>query len=324
MPEVHKSWQRILSKVPEQLRESLNVILDFPPESVPRISSGVEYPESNSATSSNLGTKNGDPSPPNRISALPITYALHKPHVEKSKAIIEFERQGSCSICAQALEHDGGILAVCPNTGCETVSHLTCLSGNFLDADSRRGEGNQSPQDTSAGDGSVLPLSGMCKGCGENVKWVDLVKELTLRMRGAAEVERLLKPPRQKKVKEPNPTKRNREDTKTAIAGETVTADEATDDNDNDDEEGNLDELIDEDKEEDEENELDVTKDDSRLMAGGQSADDWRIIGDPEDDDLISVASTVHTSPEKAGRSTGMKLDTVIEDSDWDDAVVID
>jgi structure-specific endonuclease subunit SLX1 len=48
---------------------------------------------------------------------------------------------------------------------------------------------------------SILPIAGTCPKCHGPVKWGDMMTELTLRLRGAKEVDKLLKKKRQPKAK---------------------------------------------------------------------------------------------------------------------------
>ena len=108
-----------------------------------------------------------------------------KDHVAKSKAVFDFEREGNCIVCRAALLPDEGIYAICPNTGCEGVGHVTCWSKHLLSPDSSD---------------EVVPVSGECPSCGGRVKWGDMMKELSLRLRGQKEMEKLLKKPRKRKA----------------------------------------------------------------------------------------------------------------------------
>ncbi|KAI7058604.1 hypothetical protein KC352_g44021 [Hortaea werneckii] len=74
---------------------------------------------------------------------------------------------------------------VCPSEGCSALSHIDCLSKRFLDT-SRDGD-------------AMLPTSGNCPECGNKLQWVDLVKELSLRMRGEKEIKALFKKRRRTK-----------------------------------------------------------------------------------------------------------------------------
>ena len=49
----------------------------------------------------------------------------------------------------------------------------------------------------------MVPTTGQCAGCGTELRWIDLVKELSLRTRSEAEVQKLFK------VRKPRGTKQN-------------------------------------------------------------------------------------------------------------------
>jgi len=257
---------------------------------------------SQNATNTNLGTE--EVTSNRGIAMLPVTYATHKQHVEKGKAIIDFEREGSCSICSEDLIHDKGIYAICPHLVCETVSHLTCLSTNFLEGEagqrSSSGELNNTDQSP-----ALLPIAGKCKGCGSTVKWVDVVKEVTLRMRGAKEVEGLLKEPRRKARKKPTPSKRKLKD---AIAVTNMRASSDTDegqiDGTDDDAAEDLDDLRDVDPH-DEREDFDVTKDDARFATregSGYEQEEWLDIDNSDDDGLEPVTDALLASLDRAGQ----------------------
>jgi structure-specific endonuclease subunit SLX1 len=257
------------------------------------------------------------------IATLPLTYARHKQHVEKSKDIIDFEREGSCSICSQDLIHDGGIYTICPHPGCMSVSHLTCLSKSFLEAESEQCSSSGEPSNMDQ-DPALVPVDGKCKSCNGALKWVNVVKEITLRMRGAKEVEKLLKEPR-KTLKKSTPRKRRLKGASTASSAITTDTDVGHVDDDGTAEE--LDDPKDEDIPDDERENFDVTRDDVRFsIHDGPSdrQDEWLFIDDSDDDDLRSVTSTPHASPDKVERTRRTTMDPIIEDSDWHDVPVLD
>ena len=167
--DVYKAWLEWTRTVAEPLRSSVAITKDFPPNSLTENESS-EIPQTKKRKV-DYG-----------IDALDVGYASHKTHVEKGKEVVEFEREGKCTLCKDGLEHDAGIYAICPNTGCESVTHLTCLGKHFTeDAD------------------SVIPITGNCPSCNIELRWVDIVKEATLRLRGQKEVEKLLKVKRARK-----------------------------------------------------------------------------------------------------------------------------
>lgn len=216
--------------------------------------------------------------PDHGIQALKVDYSDQKSHVEKAKEIVDFEREGSCAICERDLEHDGGVYAICPNSGCQSVSHLTCLSKYFLKGD----------QD------ALVPISGKCPSCKADLKWVNIVKELTMRMRGQKEVEKLLKVKRARK-------------------GKAVKSSQAITESSDDD--------IDDDRDEE------LVFNDLRLgIQSADTGDSWHVISDSDNSDAGSVTSNASynkgASPYRPRRPIGLKA--VIEDSDWDDAEILD
>ncbi|POS88312.1 hypothetical protein EPUL_000367 [Erysiphe pulchra] len=108
---------------------------------------------------------------------LVIDYSNQKSHVEKTKNIFDFEQEGSCIICKICLKQNEGIYTVCPNPTCNSVTHMTCLSKYFLD-------GNND---------LLIPIKGVCPACHTETRWIDFVKELSLRLRGQKEISNLLK-----------------------------------------------------------------------------------------------------------------------------------
>jgi len=244
----------------ESIRDSLPVIQDFSP--VDQVSSGDE---------SGSSPKNKKRKTTHGIAALPIDYTNQKTHVVIGKAIVEFEREGSCTICKRNLEHDAGIYTICPSPGCESVTHLTCLSKHFLHGDEE----------------TLVPIKGHCPSCNTELRWVDVVKELSLRMRGQKEVEKLLKVKRARKTK----------------GSASQVAVESSDGEDDEDE------IMEE------------------FVPGtqGMVAHDWGAIDDSDGSDAesitsnISLAKTTSLHASKPG-----VLGKVIEDTDWDDMDVLD
>ncbi|KAH8591421.1 hypothetical protein B0O99DRAFT_519520 [Bisporella sp. PMI_857] len=261
--DAHKSWLRWTKIVSEPIRGSIIIITEFPPDKID-------------------GSKAAYRSGSHGIGALNVDYATQKEYVVKGKEIIDFEREGSCTICTTRLEHDEGIYAICPTDGCESVTHLTCLSKHFLENDPL----------------AVVPIEGNCPSCNSKLKWIDVVKELTLRIRGQKEVEKLLKP---KRIRKGN-----------VIPSQAITESEDS-----------LDELS-------EEEFMELAEkyfEEKPSISGEDMGDDWRTRYDSDDLDAASIISAASKlskekiKPGKGGKSIVLK--TVVEDSDWDDAVSI-
>ena len=141
-------------------------------------------------------------------------------------------------------------------------------------------------------DSPVVPLSGSCPSCNAALNWIDLVKEMSLRTRGEKEVAQLMRKPRERKNK--------------VTKGKSRLPSELVGNSDDDDIDDGL-----------------VAADivDEPLLE-----DDW-VYRDEDDDDMISV--TTAASESKAPSPTRVEkpdrvLHMVVEDSDWDNAEVLD
>ncbi|KAH6658258.1 GIY-YIG catalytic domain-containing protein [Truncatella angustata] len=170
-PDVYKAWNRWCSTASEPLRSSLEAFPDF----APTIANVEGITDSGAA-----------PAPaPWGIHALPLDYAPLKDYVAKTNSIFTFEREGDCVVCKEAIGPGEGLHAACYNDGCEGVGHVTCWSQYFLAEEQAD---------------HILPVSGNCPECGGKLVWGDMMKEMTLRLRGPKEVEKLLKKPRKRKA----------------------------------------------------------------------------------------------------------------------------
>jgi structure-specific endonuclease subunit SLX1 len=186
--EVHVQWTRYLgSDGVEPLRATLEVVTDFKPAAVLEAEAKKE-----GVTRQRLlenredheeSDHEGEEEPEGLewgIHALPLDYAPLAPYLEKGRNVTTFEREGRCVVCFQHLEHDKGLYAICPSGECEGMGHLDCWSRYLL---------HQQGED----DGTLLPVDGRCPKCSGAVKWGDMMRELTLRIRGQKEVEKVLK-----------------------------------------------------------------------------------------------------------------------------------
>ncbi|KAK2595045.1 Slx4p interacting protein [Conoideocrella luteorostrata] len=112
------------------------------------------------------------------IYALPVDYDPMTEYVVKTHEVVNFEQEGKCVHCAQELESGKGLHAMCPNKTCKAMGHLACWSKHALSNDTTE---------------HIIPDRCLCPKCGEDIRWGDMVKELSLRVRGPAEVKKLLK-----------------------------------------------------------------------------------------------------------------------------------
>jgi len=264
--DVYRAWQRWNASVDGTIRSSINTILDF--------KQLVEGAEDNNAPKSTQAKSKRKQEPLH----LDVGYKSFKPHVEKSLSLLTKDQRLSCAVCTTELGLGTQTIVVCPKGDCRTVSHMTCLAKRFLDEE--------------RSDALVLPTSGACPGCRSEIQWTDLVKEMSLRLRGEKELIQMMKEPRSRKRR-------------TATGQEAMILDSAKID-----EEIVADEAV-------------VDADDDSLPDGWQYQEG--------DDDMVSVTSTMSIASEITDPPTTTDynppkrhLKAVIEDSEWDEADVLD
>lgn len=116
------------------------------------------------------------------INALPLDHYSLATYLEKGQKLMDSETEGVCVVCRQQLDYEKGLFPICSHGECEGVGHLDCWSRHLLH---QQGE-----------DGStdvILPMDGRCPKCDGAVRWVDMMKELTLRTRGQKDVDKILR-----------------------------------------------------------------------------------------------------------------------------------
>lgn len=224
------------------------------------------------------------------IDGIDIGYRKLKDHLEKSLFLLAEGEANKCAICADHIEDQSRTVLVCSLATCRAVFHMSCLAKSFLDKEQ---QGN-----------AVIPTFGKCPNCQSKHQWVDLVKEMSLRVRGETEVAKLMKKPKVSKAKAMKVTKGLLAD-----AAVEPTVDKADGDYN-----------------------YGLEEDDSDTSSALDEPlpDDWNFQED-DDDDRMSVATitsnastrldpTRHTNP----TGPGPRLEVVIDDSDWDDVEVLD
>ncbi|KJZ74508.1 hypothetical protein HIM_06104 [Hirsutella minnesotensis 3608] len=156
--EAYATWQGWIKTSESPSRQGLRILTDFEPP--PR-----------------AGGDEGDPGVPRGISALPLDYASMREYVQKANDAVSFEREGACLHCGEELESGKGLHAMCPNAECTAMGHVDCWGRHALAGDDEE---------------NLIPDSCTCPSCGGSVRWSDMMKELSLRIRGGKEVEKLL------------------------------------------------------------------------------------------------------------------------------------
>jgi len=222
------------------------------------------------------------------VQNLPVNYLSLKSHLQKTLSILAEGRTLDCSVCRGNIDASAASIVTCPEEGCSAASHIKCLASKFIKDE---------------GFGNMIPTTGHCPDCNANLQWINLVRETTLRMRGPKEIAKLMKPPRKRKA----------EDAEVSVSdsvseGRFANIDEFNEEDTDDDGDINVADVVDE-----------------PLIDEGN----YRLGSD--DDDMMSVTSAASepsrlsrpASPEKPMGQVS-RLSVVIEDSDWDDADVLD
>jgi structure-specific endonuclease subunit SLX1 len=171
---VYKVYCKHIAEKKEQLRSGIEVVLD---ENATKV---VGKKKKDALVEPAAAVQLTNP-----IESMEFGYSSLKPHLEKSKAVLDPSAKPICSICKSGVEAEKSFAVVCPHTDCSATSHVHCLSADFL-----RQENNSD---------SILPVSGNCPSCHTHTQWSSLVRELSLRKRGGKEIEKLFKIPRRKK-----------------------------------------------------------------------------------------------------------------------------
>ncbi|EFQ94562.1 hypothetical protein CFE70_006293 [Pyrenophora teres f. teres 0-1] len=171
-PDVFSQWEKHTSKMNTSLRKSITIRLT--PAELPKLAPDVL---------SEMRTH----FIPEVIRAIPVAYEDLKPYVEKSMSTLGDGKTRNCAVCNKHVNIDRSLVLICPNETCRSVAHMSCLSQTFL-ADEANKE-------------AFIPIEGTCPSCHSPIKWSDMIKELSLRMRGEEELKTLFKAKRKKKKK---------------------------------------------------------------------------------------------------------------------------
>lgn len=224
------------------------------------------------------------------VEGIDVGYNKLAPHLEKSLSLLAHGQTISCAVCDKSIESKTALALICPEQDCRASSHLNCLAQHFLGEE--------------LGERSVLPTSGRCPRCRSTLRWIDLVKELSLRLCGEVQVARLMKKPKTRTKK----ASRGDEDVFSAVEENLIEDANCFDQ----DQSGSDDEFS--------------TR---STVSEEQVMDDWYYQQD--DDDTMSVTSNASgvsscfdcPSPSKQ-QGSAPPLGILIEDSEWDDAEVLD
>lgn len=232
-----------------------------------------------------------------KLKDLDIGYSSLKDYVEKCEFLFAEGERIDCGVCRDRLDPENELAVVCSQESCRCASHILCLSTRFL---------------TEEKSSKMVPTSGTCPTCMSKLNWPTLMKEVSLRTRGENEIRKM------KKIRKKN---------RAASSEERQYGESDTDTMDQDDidelDDGNPFELPDLPEEDEDKDVIDKASDepkvyDSRDGYRNGFADDW----------MLSLSDDSDHRP-KAKKGSGVKepewrAEVVIEDTDWEDAEIIE
>lgn len=283
--DVFTAWNRICDRTIERVGKDVRVILTPP---------SVTHSRDSLDTDAEHVAKRALDQNIQQLSAIDISYLPAKNHLQKSTSILSETISSSCTSCKKDLHKDTDLLLLCPSDTCSAVMHLKCLSKTWL-------EQGADPH-------ALLPTRGSCPSCQISLIWADLVRDLSLRMRGEKETQTLLRTPRIAKSKQFDgdaqsthvSTVKSTIRVAPGFGATSLDADEglANDDSDADDFDNiHLDD--------DDDNNPEYREFDEHILLSSDTEDDFK-----SKPSLNRQAYNIADRP---------KLPSVIEDSDWDD-----
>ncbi len=174
---MYEVWLRWSERVDGEIRSGIRVLLDL--EQPAEATDEHDAPQIKRISNGGAIGKGG-------VEGIDVGYSKLKDHVEKSLILLAEGELNSCAICARDIGPQATTLLVCPNGNCRAASHMTCLAARFLDIEKQEAH--------------IIPTSGNCPQCHSEIQWIDLVKEMSLRVRGKAHLVRMIKKQRGTKM----------------------------------------------------------------------------------------------------------------------------
>ena len=107
------------------------------------------------------------------------TYNKIAHYLEKAAFLLDDPNDLHCKVCQAQVVPKDELVAVCPQTSCHCISHLSCLATRFLNAS---GEPD-----------CLVPMHGTCPACETDIQWPVIMQELSLRRRGEKELRTILR-----------------------------------------------------------------------------------------------------------------------------------
>lgn len=167
--DVYRVWQTWCERVDGQVSDHIQVWLDLKAEQPDATATTMEQPPKRRRR--DVVGKGG-------VDGIDATYASLQPVLEKGHFVLEPGEQVNCDVCKRSVALDHDLLVICPHGDCRGMCHIDCLARHFR---------------TEQGTETLVPVGGKCPSCRQAVQWLSLMKELTVRVRGAKQVVKILK-----------------------------------------------------------------------------------------------------------------------------------
>lgn len=168
---VYKSWQVWDARLDKHVPPSIKIVLDLPDEANQdaKAAEGQAVPKKRKAELFGTGG----------VAGVDPTYARFQPVFLKLHDLLAHKDvPKECDVCEENIDVDTELFNICLDAECCSLTHLSCLSTRFL-KESRSS--------------ALVPTTGTCPSCHTSLQWSELMRALTLRMRGQKEVNKLLK-----------------------------------------------------------------------------------------------------------------------------------
>jgi structure-specific endonuclease subunit SLX1 len=167
--DVHRAWLSWCARVDTQVRPEIKVVLDPAQPQPEEDFSSAQRPAKRKKM--DLIGKGG-------VEGVDPTYARYQDMFEKRQFILDEDDQHVCSVCDGDVDAENDLLSICISNGCNNISHVACLSGRFL-------QEVQTPN-------QIVPYKGTCPECQSELLWSDIMRAVSLQVRGEKEVKKLL------------------------------------------------------------------------------------------------------------------------------------
>ena len=211
--DVYRVWQTWCDRVDGQIAEHINVRLDLKDQQT----------GNRAATTAPLAKRRKlDLVGKGGVEGVDATYASLQPVLEKGQFVFDPDEHLNCDVCQNQLALDRHLIVICPHVGCRSISHVKCLSMQFL-------------AEAGGGVDAVVPTRGKCPSCQKEVQWANLMKEMSLRVRAAKEVQKILKSTKGGRAGDMSSDEDELDDESDAITANDIADQTQPDDDDDDD-----------------------------------------------------------------------------------------